>query len=844
MSLRRIKADDATGLHMVELGPIGPSIFQSNTGPQRVSMDELVKRFGLLVHRCVTLNADTAAGICPRLFVIGNSSAVTKAHSLGPRKLDHETKAFLLGKRTLKPSESVKACLQGNIDNLTEVTKHPVLDLIRNVNPWWDGFALRHERYASLGIFGRAFELTVNGPDGLPAELWPMMAQYTTPIKDPAEFVSGFQYKRGVERKRYEPDEINWYRLGDPTDHWGGFGPLEAWLKTIDATISLVEFQDWLWTRGGAPDYVLHAPHGMNEAQERGFLADWKRRFGRLRNRLYNVMVLKGKETSLMPLGHKPRELELSKLHEQNRDSVTWAFGVPKAMVTSDDVNLANAREGSIVYMRHTIWPMIQRIEDADNQRFLPKWSDRLIFIHDNPIMEDRVIRIQERASFLRSGASVDELRIQDGMETLGTPESEMAMIDRALQPLAVFAVPEAVATDGDQVILPEDGLQTTQATVLNGAQINAASLIVQSVADGLLPLDAARGQLTIMFNLTSGQANAMLGSAATFEQRTPPAAAPDPTGPPPNSGRDDDKSAAAVSQKALFFDADSCCELHKQDVGPIADDSFDGYLNPPYAKDVLKVQQAQAQRVIDKLKSGKAVRKAETATQVVNRVMPTGEFEDWMEEMVEVSAARISQTVATTGVAAITELDVSITFDLQNKRAQRYIERASRRIGRQATDTWRSELRSAILAGVEAGESSREIAKRIQAIKGAEFTKSKANQIARTETAFASTAGTLEGWQQSGVVEAKQFLLAPGACPWCQAVAARYGDGMDAAKNKPIDLDKPFYEKGDTIEGVFETEKGSSVRVLKLDYSSMQGAPVHPNCRCTVRPIIIEESE
>jgi lambda family phage portal protein len=98
---------------------------------------------------------------------------------------------------------------------------------------------------------------------------------------------------------------------------------------------------------------------------------------------------------------------------------------------------------------------------------------------------------------------------------------------------------PAAVAGTGQE-------LQTTQATVLNGAQVTSASAIVEACAAGRIPRDSALGQLEILFNLSTEQANKMLGSAGLGTATTPnknPAATPDPgpqSGPPADKPNQD----------------------------------------------------------------------------------------------------------------------------------------------------------------------------------------------------------------------------------------------------------------------------------------------------------------
>lgn len=63
-----------------------------------------------------------------------------------------------------------------------------------------------------------------------------------------------------------------------------------------------------------------------------------------------------------------------------------------------------------------------------------------------------------------------------------------------------------------------------TQDTVLNGAQVTAATAIVSAVAAGEMPRDAGVAQLEILFNLKHDEAERMMGSAGKgFTPTTPP---------------------------------------------------------------------------------------------------------------------------------------------------------------------------------------------------------------------------------------------------------------------------------------------------------------------------------
>ncbi len=94
-----------------------------------------------------------------------------------------------------------------------------------------------------------------------------------------------------------------------------------------------------------------------------------------------------------------------------------------------------------------------------------------------------------------------------------------------------------------------------------------------------------------------------------------------------------------------------------------------------------------------------------------------------------------------------------------------------------------------------------------------------RAEMIARTESANAYHEGQIDAWEQSGVTDKKHFLMAPGACEFCQAVNKKYGE-----KGKAIPIRQPMVKAGETITG-------TNGKTMKVGRDSM--GTVHPNCRC-----------
>lgn len=118
-----------------------------------------------------------------------------------------------------------------------------------------------------------------------------------------------------------------------------------------------------------------------------------------------------------------------------------------------------------------------------------------------------------------------------------------------------------------------------------------------------------------------------------------------------------------------------------------------------------------------------------------------------------------------------------------------------------------RDSLQSYVEAAIEQGDSSQELADRIE--NSFSFSSERAIMVARTEIAKADSQGAIVGWQSTGMVKAKSWLSA--------------GDddvSDDCAANE-------------------------AAGVVPLDYDYGDGViapPQHPNCRCTLLPEISDE--
>lgn len=146
---------------------------------------------------------------------------------------------------------------------------------------------------------------------------------------------------------------------------------------------------------------------------------------------------------------------------------------------------------------------------------------------------------------------------------------------------------------------------------------------------------------------------------------------------------------------------------------------------------------------------------------------------------------------------------DAYIPYDIE-KQIRKNVDKFTESMIATDSDT----LSKIIAEGIEAGQSVPQIESRIRDV-FEEYSQMQSKRITRTEVIRVSNMAAEDAFKQSGVVEAKQWLVAPNADADCQ----RYSGDI-------VKLSGNFYQSEN------EFQDGNP--------------PIHPNCRCVLLPIVV----
>ena len=171
-------------------------------------------------------------------------------------------------------------------------------------------------------------------------------------------------------------------------------------------------------------------------------------------------------------------------------------------------------------------------------------------------------------------------------------------------------------------------------------------------------------------------------------------------------------------------------------------------------------------------------------------------------------------------GSLAIANLGLTMNFNLLDPNVMNMIEGELFHTIRGINQTTANKLRNTLLEAITEGESPQQITKRIQEVfKGTvRGTAPRSRLIARTETTKFFNNGTLQSWQQTGIVLTKI---------WYTALDERVRETHRSAHNQEVPINGVFTVGGFQLEHPGDAQ-ASAAEVV--------------NCRCAMLPGKLQE--
>jgi HK97 family phage portal protein len=188
---------------------------------------------------------------------------------------------------SLLASLPIKIYRTNRAGDKVEVTRGPLVELLRRVNPYWTRYRLIYMSEMTLCLWGEATWFLERGPSGLgaPTEVWWARPDRVSILPDPATYIKGFLYEplNGTRDIPFSPGETIWIPYPNPLDEYAGLSPIAAARGSADYATEAVRANTRLFTNGMQIGGIVmpdaNSPRELTPEQARELDSYFSRRF-------------------------------------------------------------------------------------------------------------------------------------------------------------------------------------------------------------------------------------------------------------------------------------------------------------------------------------------------------------------------------------------------------------------------------------------------------------------------------------------------------------------------------------------------------------------------------------
>lgn len=700
---------------------------------------QLVRRYTKYIKVAQSRNASAVAGAPLRVYKRkrGGRKSAFDARPVSRKELQRQR---------ARASNYVRkaADMQDEVDEIID-PYHPLVKLLADANSIDNGFGLLEQTQLGIGLTGNAYWYMVPGPDGLPAELWPLPPQFVHPIPSREMMIEGYIYGRSREiETRFDASQVLRFNQPNPRgDPFKGYGDLEACIDDADLSVAISQFRLVTMDNGAQPGLVVVAKNAGQE-QRQEVEDQFNRKYSGV-SKAARTVVLAG-DITVQPWSMTQTEVAFLNSDASVRETIANCHDMSSALLTLDSAALATAEAAIPQWQEQAILPRCRRIESTINQGLVPLFGDDLYVCFDEVVQKNIEKDATVAVSLYSAGIiTQNEARDATGYDHVDGGDDFIGPVF----PRNVYGQPVPTASE-----FPNEQTPTGD------------TVVTDQPTEGAVPPPDQQAPKADAPKKSFSQKDVMFGHG------------PDCTcchRPPKSFRKTKGEETISLTEKELesavkgWFD--HIAQVMSGNVGS------NGLKGSPTA---LALSFTQA------------------TTNTIGRIFLGG----WNFGVQELGDK-----------AGKAELQSALTGPVE-----KYLREHELKLATVVSETVIDRVKNELADGVAQGETIPQLKTRLQeSVNG--MSGIAAERIARTETARAFMASREKAWQTSGNVWGKRWQLAPDACDFCEEVAAKFG-------TQPVGT--PFFSKGESI-------MLGDGQTMNLDYSDVEGPPLHPNDRCSL---------
>jgi len=352
---------------------------------------------------CNQINSSTIGTTEFKLYAVQGSSSKKMADWVKTKNISKKQIEFI---KETSTNKKVKKAL-----NIIEIEEHPIFDLLKNTNPYYNGTDLISLTESYLGTIGNCFWYLEKDNNEI-KNIWCLLSEYVT-IKVENNTISKYIYEPSGVKYFYDPEDIIHFKNLTPGDTLFGRGSLiNCYLEaTLEKYISLYEIS--LSQNNARPDYIMSYLGKLDEKDQK--------ELNKMLNSKHNGVNNSGKvmvtdeRFDLIPLGFAPKDMAYTEARNQINKRIAKSYGVPQSILEIESSNKASAEVGLVYYNKFTIIPKLIKFCEKLNETLIPMFDDNMYIWFENPIKEDIEIKQKEKEFELR----LEEHDLRNGIRTI-----------------------------------------------------------------------------------------------------------------------------------------------------------------------------------------------------------------------------------------------------------------------------------------------------------------------------------------------------------------------------------------------------------------------------------------
>ena len=326
-----------------------------------------------------------------------------------------------------------------NQDKPKQIYKHPVLSLLKQVNP----FQTSNEFIALDTIYnelvGESFWVLNFNALGEPAEIvlpYPQLMS-VVPAKE-FPFVKGYVYGTGADAVPFDVNEIIHFKYPNPLNQYRGLAPAKAIGINLDAEQNADKWVNQFFYNSARPDGVIQFDYNLSDEQFEKLKKQWSEKYKGV-SKAHQVALLEGGGKYLQ-IQNTIKDMDFANLKQKNRDVILGVFGMPQSVMgISENVNKANAEAGDYTFARWIVKPRLDWKKAKIQEQLIPKFkrSENLEIGFKEVVPETAEQKVAQAESGMRAGyLTVNEARKTQGLDPI--PNGDVLLVPLNLIPTPV----------------------------------------------------------------------------------------------------------------------------------------------------------------------------------------------------------------------------------------------------------------------------------------------------------------------------------------------------------------------------------------------------------------------